>query len=248
MIKLFVAILYLFSCLAGQDKNKENILFIGNSFTFYWNLPLVVEAMANERNYNYDITQSTASGSSLKDHWFENDELKSKTLIATGRYDRVVLQDYSLNPLQNLVESQMYFTDFIEWVKANNGAPYIYATWMYKGISNNNYDVVDPIQDALQPIADKTGAVMVPIDQAFRTLQKRHPNIPIFMSDNKHPSPVGTYLAACVYFRIFTGESPLGLSRRYERKDENGKKIFLGMVEKSSAKICQEIVDQILPD
>ena len=248
MIKLFVAILYLFSCLAGQDKNKENILFIGNSFTFYWNLPLVVEAMANERNYNYDITQSTASGSSLKDHWFENDELKSKTLIATGRYDRVVLQDYSLNPLQNLVESRMYFTDFIEWVKANNGAPYIYATWMYKGISNNNYDVVDPIQDALQPIADKTGAVMVPIDQAFRTLQKRHPNIPIFMSDNKHPSPVGTYLAACVYFRIFTGESPLGLARRYERKDENGKKIFLGMVEKSSAKICQEIVDQILPD
>ena len=248
MRKLFVAILYLFSCLAGQDKNKENILFIGNSFTFYWNLPLVVEAMANERNYNYDITQSTASGSSLKDHWFENDELKSKTLIATGRYDRVVLQDHSLNPLQTLVESRRYFIDFIEWVKANNGAPYIYATWMYKGISNNNYNVVDPIQDALQPIADKTGAVMVPIDQAFRTLQKRHPNIPIFMSDNKHPSPVGTYLAACVYFRIFTGESPLGLSRRYERKDENGKKIFLGMVEKSSAKICQEIVDQILPD
>ena len=137
MRKLFVAILYLFSCLAGQDKNKENILFIGNSFTFYWNLPLVVEAMANERNYNYDITQSTASGSSLKDHWFENDELKSKTLIATGRYDRVVLQDHSLNPLQNLVESRRYFTDFIEWVKANNGAPYIYATWMYKGISNN---------------------------------------------------------------------------------------------------------------
>ena len=248
MRKLFVAILYLFTCLTGQDKNKENILFIGNSFTFYWNLPLVVEAMANERNYNYDITQSTASGSSLKDHWFENDELKSKTLIATGRYDRVVLQDYSLNPLQNLVESRMYFTDFIEWEKANNGTPYIYATWMYKSISNNNYDVVDPIQDALQPVADKTGAVMVPIDQAFRTLQKKHPNIPIFMSDNKHPSPVGTYLAACVYFRIFTGESPLGLSRRYERKDENGKKIFLGMVEKSSAKICQEIVDQILPD
>ena len=248
MRKLFVAILYLFSCLAGQDKNKVNILFIGNSFTFYWNLPLVVEAMANERNYNFDITQSTASGSSLKDHWFENDELKSKTLIATGRYDRVVLQDHSLNPLQNLVESRRYFIDFIEWVKANNGAPYIYATWMYKGISNNNYNVVDPIQDALQPVADKTGAVMVPIDQAFRTLQKRHPNIPIFMSDNKHPSPVGTYLAACVYFRIFTGESPLGLSRRYERKDENGKKIFLGMVEKSSAKKCQEIVDQILPD
>ena len=248
MRKLLLAILYLFSCLAAQDKNTENILFIGNSFTFYWNLPLVVEAMANERNYNYDITQSTGSGSSLKDHWFENDGLKSKTLIATGRYDRVVLQDHSLNPLQNLVESLKYFTDFIELVKANNGTPYIYATWMYKVISNNNYDIVDPIQYALKPLVDTTGAVMVPIDQAFRIFQNRHPTIPIFMSDNKHPSPVGTYLAACVYFRIFTDESPLGLSRRYERKDENGKKIFLGMVEKYSAKICQEIVDKMLPN
>ncbi len=109
-------------------------------------------------------------------------------------------------------------------------------------------DVVDPIQHALKPVADKTGAVMAPIDQAFKIFQQRYPTIPIFMSDNKHPSPVGTYLAACVYFKIFTGESPLGLSRRYERKDENGKKIFLGMVEKSSAKICQEIVDEIFPD
>ena len=118
----------------------------------------------------------------------------------------------------------MYFTDFIEWIIANNGTPYIYATWMYKDISNNNYDALDPIQHALKPLVDKTGSVMVPIDQAFRVFQQSHPNIPIFMSDNKHPSPVGTYLAACVYFRIFTGESPMGLSRRYERKDENGKK------------------------
>ena len=122
------------------------------------------------------------------------------------------------------MESLKYFTDFIELVKANNGTPYIYATWIYKVISNNNYDIVDPIQYALKPLVDTTGAVMVPIDQAFRIFQNRHPTIPIFMSDNKHPSPVGTYLAACVYFRIFTGESPLGLSRRYERKDENGKK------------------------
>jgi len=248
MKKLLLAILYLFSCLGAQGKNTENILFIGNSFTFYWNLPLVVESMANERNYNYNIYQSTASSSSLKDHWFEKGELKSKTLIATGRFDRVILQDHSTNPLQNLSESRKYFTDFIELIKANNGKPYIYTTWMYNGISNNNYDVVDPIQNALQPMADKTGATMVPIGRAFRVFRQRHPTIPIFMSDNKHPSPVGIYLAACVYFKIFTGESPLGLSRRYERKDENGKKIFLGMVEKSSAKICQEIADEILPD
>ena len=169
-------------------------------------------------------------------------------LIGSGKYDRVVIQDHSLNPLINPVESKIYVTKFIEWVKANNGIPYIYATWIYDGISSNNYDVLDPVQSALKSVIDGTGAVMVPVDQAFRIFQNRYPNIPIFMSDNKHPSPIGIYLAACVYFRIFTGESPLGLSRRYERKDENGKKVFLGMIEKPSAKICQEIVDELLPD
>ena len=38
------------------------------------------------------------------------------------------------------------------------------------------------------------------------------------------------------------GKSPSGLYRRYDRKDEGGKKIFLGMVEKSDAKKCQELI------
>jgi len=64
-------------------------------------------------------------------------------------------------------------------------------------------------------------------------------------SDNKHSSAVGTYLAACVCFKMITGESPLGLSRRFERKDEFGKKVFLGMVEKSAALKCQTLVDEM---
>ena len=246
MKKPVILILFLFFYSFSQNKKTENVLFVGNSFTFYWNLPLVVESMLAERGYNYNIIQSTQSGSSLKDHWLQKYELKSKILITTSKYDRVVLQDHSLNPLNNQNESKLYFKKFIELVKANNGNPYVYATWMYKGISDNNFDSTDPVQQALKLILNKTGAKIVPVDQAFRIFRNRYPDIPIFMTDGKHPSPVGTYLAACVYFKTFTGESPVGLSRRYERKDQNGKKIFLGMVEKYSAKICQDIVDEFL--
>tara|TARA_B100000586_G_scaffold204060_1_gene151790 strand:- start:52 stop:798 length:747 start_codon:yes stop_codon:yes gene_type:complete len=247
MKKNIFAILLLFNCIWSQNATLEKILFIGNSFTFYWNLPLVVESMANERGYNFDIIQSTVSSSSLKDHWFENNELKSRTLISNSEFNRVVIQDYSNNPLQNSKESQKYFLQFIDHIKLNNGTPYIYTTWMYKGITSNNYDVLDPMHHTLKPLADKTGAILVPVDQAFRIFQQRYPTIPIFTMDSKHPSPVGTYLAACVFYRLFTGDSPLGLSRRYERKDESGKKFFLGMVEKSTAIKCQKIVDEILP-
>ena len=247
MRTLLLTVLYFFSCLAAQEKNTENILFIGNSFTFYWNLPLVVESMANERNYKFDITQSTATASSLKDHWFENNQIKSKTLISNSAFNRVVLQDHSKNPLQNYEESKEYFMKFIDHIKLNNGIPYIYTTWMYEGITNNQYDVLDPMNHTLKPLAEKTGAILVPIDKVFRIFQQRYPTIPIFTMDSKHPSPAGIYLAACVFFRIFTGDSPLGLSKRYAREDESGKKIFLGMVEESSAIKCQKIVDEILP-
>ena len=57
MNKNIFAILLLFNCIWSQNATLEKILFIGNSFTFYWNLPLVVESMANERGYNFDIIQ-----------------------------------------------------------------------------------------------------------------------------------------------------------------------------------------------
>ena len=83
----------------------------------------------------------------------------------------------------------------------------------------------------------------MPVGTAFRLFQQKHPNISLFTSDNKHPSPVGVYLAACVFLKTFTGITPIGLYRRFDRKDEYGKKIFLGMIETSDAKKCQKIVD-----
>ena len=55
---------------------NEKILFIGNSFTFYWNLPSQVEKMSIERGLNWDIKHFTVPSATLKIHW-NNPELKS---------------------------------------------------------------------------------------------------------------------------------------------------------------------------
>ena len=57
----------LFFCLLTmglQAQEKERILFVGNSFTFYWNLPSQVEQMAKERALLGYVEQTTASGAS----------------------------------------------------------------------------------------------------------------------------------------------------------------------------------------
>ena len=48
-----------------------------------------------------------------------------------------------------------------------------------------------------------------------------------------------------MFLKVLTGKSPKGLYRRFDRKDENGKKIFLGMVETVDAKKCQLIAEKI---
>ena len=68
--------LFLFSC---QNSGKDDItainevekitfkkvLMIGNSFTFYWNLPQVLETMFDSSNINIKVDQKTIAGETL---------------------------------------------------------------------------------------------------------------------------------------------------------------------------------------
>ena len=52
-----------------RKADSEQIFFVGNSYTFFWNLPQTVQAMARIQNRSMEVQQSTASGASLEQHW-----------------------------------------------------------------------------------------------------------------------------------------------------------------------------------
>ena len=77
-----LSFLFLSSCSSNANEiavendnsfpyNVENqkILFIGNSFTFYWNLPSQIEKMSIERGLNWNVTHFTVPSATLKIHW-----------------------------------------------------------------------------------------------------------------------------------------------------------------------------------
>ena len=239
-----IGFLFLIIFASAQDSKTEKVLFVGNSFTFYFNLPLVVESMADEKGVGLDVYQSTAGGASLKDHWIGKRNLSTKSKIQNGNFDKIILQDYSTNPVNKTIESLDYFNRFIDLAKSVDAKVYIYGTWPVPTMQGKAYDGIDPIQHALTPLSSNN-VTLVPVGTAFRLFQADYPEISLYTSDNKHPSPIGTYLAACVFLKVLTGESPKGLYRRFDRNDENGKKIFLGMVETIDAKKCQQIVENM---
>ena len=111
--------------LSSDSLKPKKVLMIGNSFTFYWNLPQVIECMFQERNKNITVDQRTIGGSNLAKHWM----LNKKEDYSIEKYEYLVLNDHSTNPLTNVDTSAKYIRKFVELAKENNSIPLIYGTW-----------------------------------------------------------------------------------------------------------------------
>jgi|TARA_B110000977_G_scaffold10006_1_gene13106 hypothetical protein len=46
--------------------------------------------VAGERGLNWNITQSTASGATLKQHWYEEKSLSTKQLILNNSFSKII--------------------------------------------------------------------------------------------------------------------------------------------------------------
>ena len=229
------------------SQNKEEILFIGNSFTFYWNLPSIVEKMAIERNLNWNVVQSTASGATLKDHWYGNKKLSTKKLIKTESYTSVVFQDHSINPIVAIDSTKKYYNQFKKLLPSITKT-YFYSTWMYPKIDQLKRDLQKQnfIEQNLVKAEINESSNLLLVGKAFDSFNYRYPEHSLLTDDMKHQSPNGTYLAACVIFSTLSNQSSKGLSSRYIGEDNNGKKIYYILVNVGVAEKCQEIADLIV--
>lgn len=240
-------IVFILGFALAQGQDKERILFIGNSFTFYWNLPSQVEQMSVEKGLEWDIVQSTESGATLRDHWQGNKGLKTKKLLAENTYDKIVFQEHSVFPLVHIDTTAYYFKKLKTLVSPKTKI-YLYSTWMYPNIEGREQypNLENPIEKNLREKVATKQEQLISVGAAFSLFAERYPEIELYTDDDKHPSPQGTYLAACVFFSSWSKQSSKGLKRRYAKTDHNGKKIYYSMVEKKTAQKCQEIADLIV--
>ncbi|ANF49367.1 hypothetical protein A0O34_01815 [Chryseobacterium glaciei] len=70
-ILLIVAILNTIYCKSQKKSDEINVLFIGNSLTYFHDMPQTVQKMVNETDPNIKIEQSTFPGQSLSGHLSE---------------------------------------------------------------------------------------------------------------------------------------------------------------------------------
>lgn len=224
------------------NSDSKRVLFVGNSYTYFWNLPHVVQGFAETTNHQIKTYQSTIGGSNLGQHWRGDRALESRDLIKNGDFDIVVIQDHSMRSI-DAPDSLQYFGQlFGELIKTSGAEPYVYMTW------SRRWDpfMIETIQKEYIRLAENINARIVPVGLAWKKALELRPDLPLYDDDGSHQSSLGTYLNACVFYGMITGESPVGLPNRLISKDQFGEKLYLTIQSRENAIFCQKVAEEVI--
>ena len=203
------------AALAHNAVASRRILFIGNSYTYFNNLPRLVAGMAESAHESLETEMVVVGGATLKKHWEDG---KAAAAIKRGGWDYVVLQEQSLlgSPLQAVprVNDPKMFHEYARLfdaeIKKVKARTVFFMTWARRNLPETQ----DLLVDAYESIAKELHAIVVPVGLAWQAALKRNPNLVLHQLDMSHPTPAGSYLAACVFYSTLYDKTSLGLTSR----------------------------------
>lgn len=179
----------------------SSLLFVGNSYIFRNDLPGLIAQMAPHEITSQSIV---AGGASLRLHFNKGEMQKALT---EGNWDLVILQEQSTLPVKNAARFHQNVRDCHQVIKKSSSQTALYQTWARQ----NAPETQEALSAAYESIAQEIGALMIPVGNAWQIALKMQTDVPLFDADGSHPSPLGSYLAACVFVANLWDKDPRGL-------------------------------------
>ena len=211
----------LFSLMLGMTSIVWNqsmrVLFIGNSFTHYNNMPKTFHDLAESRNIKVDVHMSAKSNHTFQMHSERSDLYQD---IQREKWDYVVLQGFSR---ELAYDSKTIDSTVVPFVKRITDSIYqqnpcahilLYETWGYVNgypddSLNVNYQVMnDHIHQGYLYLSTLFDFPIVPVGKVWETVKENNPNINLYQEDLQHPSKYGSYLAACSFYAAIFKQNP----------------------------------------
>jgi Domain of unknown function (DUF4886) len=191
------------------------VLFIGNSHTYMNALPYMVREMIRSRRGAdaCEVWSVTVGGRSLLWHAAEPG---TQQVLRMFEWDYVVLQQQT-HPFGGHAELAGGYEKLLPHLEASGAEVLLYVTWKQK---NAPVEEQDRISAAFERLAEERSLRLVPVGGAWARARAEHPDIELYTDDESHAAPAGSYLAACTFFPVLTGDSPVGLPARLACRDE----------------------------
>jgi hypothetical protein len=203
-------------------SGERRVLFIGNSYTFYHDMPETVGALATDAGCNLSVSSTSEGGIGLAEHTTRS---ATSDAIKTQLWTNVILQDQSqrpgLRPSDVRDQGAPHAITLVDSIKAQSPFSEItyYVTWGRRdgdGANCDYYDLVCTFDGHTNALAEgygiyreATGGTLAPVGFAFQ-LVVHDDDAPfdsdlLWDADGSHPTPRGTYLAAAVFFYHLVG-------------------------------------------
>ena len=238
---LFIGFFLTTAWINGQQKELK-VLFVGNSYTYGYNLAHIVSIISEETSTNLITRKSVIGGATLKQHWKGQRNLETRKIIAAGDFDVVVLQDFSMSAMTTPDTTLRYIRLFSEYIRLHGAEPCLFNTWAREKVPQFQAEI-----DAMYELASaENNAVRVPVGKAWELAMDLRPTVDLFTSDGSHPNELGTMLTASVFVRVLSGELPEFLPSLYRIEDGRGETVRLMNHNPEEAEFCRRIANQIL--
>jgi hypothetical protein len=165
----------------------------------------------------------TFGGAALRSHW---DRGAARSALNDPRFmwDFVVLQEHGRRPFQKPEESFEMASRFRDEIVARGAVAVWHMTHPYHSIACGK----EPAERTPTPhhmyaasrnlavrVQVELGMRVAPVGEAWWAYQlsspEREGTMDLYHADGFHPSPLGTYLSACVLYAVLLNTSPVGL-------------------------------------
>lgn len=216
----------------GDDGGSEcpafsptSMLFVGNSYTFYNDLPGMLTKLSSANKKTLKTDDVTKGGWTLgADPKSHASDVDTAAKINAHPWSVVVLQEQSQIPTIASLKSATMVPGAMKLAQKVKAQSACTKTWLFLTWGRKNggkqcagsqcsapFKDFDEMQDALTAAyldaASQIGGAVVPVGEAWRAaLKAGGPNL--FDADGSHPSEAGSYLAALTFYAALYKASP----------------------------------------
>lgn len=214
--KLLIIVFFLaaFRTVSGTENDSLKFLFIGNSITYFNNMPFMFREIANQKGEKVSVTMYAPGGTGFVNHYSDPNIFN---LLRSNTWDVVVLQpgsgesagasypvDTTIKRGRKILDSLYHYSPcaLVYLYQIPYGVPDASSYSTY-------FSVQTIIRDSVGKMADSLHLQVIPAGECFRAYYTVKPNLFLHNSFNDiHPNINGSFLvAATMYAGIFQKET-----------------------------------------
>ena len=188
--------------------DSKRMVFIGNSFTYYYGTAFMFKEIARTEGHQVDAYIGVKGSQSFSDHVRL---FMSQEALKQGNFDYAFLQDSSPNQAEYAEKGTKTLLDAANTLNSQTLSysplcQIVYErTWActadnYRGYGS--YDKLDYLlktgTEKLVADVDHKGVIVSPIGLGFRVAREQ--GLKLIYSDNKHQNREGAYMKACINY------------------------------------------------